>query len=121
MDPMDIIHQYRPQTRERAIALRGMIHACAAQLGADVAESVKWGQPSFAVPKGTPIRLGQTEAGLAIYTHCQTRVMSDLAARFANLPIEGNRALHLADAEPLPMEPVAWLIRRALTYKNGST
>lgn len=86
----------------------------------EVTENLKWGQPSYLAkqPKtGTPIRLGITKSGKpAIFTHCQTTVVSDFQSQFPNdFTYEGNRAVIIGDVkkqEPL----IRAFIGSALTY-----
>lgn len=107
------------QARARAQDLRRMIHDAAAHLTVPISESLKWGQPSFATPGGTPLRLGPIDGGLSVFVHCQTTVIHEMAARFPNLRLRGSRAFELPHAEPLPTAPLQRMITRALTYKSG--
>ncbi|MBO6884604.1 MAG: hypothetical protein JJ869_13655 [Marivita sp.] len=48
------------------------------QNAGQVTETLKWGQPSYAVATGTPLRLGITKTGgPATFVHCQTTVVAD--------------------------------------------
>ncbi|MFQ6547586.1 DUF1801 domain-containing protein [Aestuariibius sp. 2305UL40-4] len=87
----------------------------------DLAETLKWGQPAYLTNgsrSGTTIRLGRAKTGAAaIYTHCQTSVISDFRALFPDtFTYEGNRAVYLDPASPLPEEALNALIRSALRY-----
>ncbi|MCF2905120.1 DUF1801 domain-containing protein [Octadecabacter sp. CECT 8868] len=87
-----------------------------------IEETLKWGQPSYATPDtkaGTPIRLGTTKSGhLAVFTHCQTTVMSDYRALAPpEMKFDGNRAVHLSPDMPIPLAEITPLIRAALTYR----
>ncbi|WP_227421470.1 DUF1801 domain-containing protein [Pacificispira spongiicola] len=107
--------------RGTLLALRALIFEVAAEtpgVGA-IEETLKWGQPAYLTPEtksGTTIRLGMPKTGgAALYTHCQTTVMSDFRALFpGEFTFDGNRAVLFdtsADIEKLRM-----LIRHALTY-----
>lgn len=112
-----------PDARTGLLTLRDLIFDTADELPVGrVAESLKWGQPSYATPdtkSATPIRLGVVKSGdLAIFTHCQSTVMGD----FRNLAppdmqFDGNRALHLPANRPIPLAELTPLIRAALTYR----
>lgn len=86
----------------------------------EIEETLKWGQPSYLTkrPKsGTTIRLGVTKSGKpALFTHCQTTVVSDFQSHFPNdLTYEGNRAViieNLDATEPLLRQ----FISSAMTY-----
>ena len=109
--------------RTGLLALRAHIFETAATLPIGrVEESLKWGQPSYNTPDtraATPIRLGTTKAGdIAIFTHCQSTVMSDFRALApANMRFDGNRALHVSPSHPIPLDDITPLIRAALTYR----
>jgi len=109
--------------RERLLRLRGLIF----QVADDTAgvgrleETLKWGQPAYltAAPKsGTTIRLGLPKSGgVALYTHCQTTVISDFESLFPDdFTYEGNRAVHVSNDAPLPEQKLRLLIANALTY-----
>ena len=111
--------------RSNLLDLRNLIFEIAAEtpgVGA-IKETLKWGQPAYLTPEtksGTTIRLGVPKTGgAAIYTHCQTTVMSDFRALFpGEFTFDGNRAVLFdtaADAEKLRL-----LIRHALTYHRPS-
>ena len=109
--------------RETLMALRAMIYEISETLPVGrIEESTKWGQPSYATPDtklATPIRLGLSKAGdPAIFTHCQTTVMSDFRALApANMAFDGNRAVHLPIDKSPNLDELAPLIRAALTYR----
>lgn len=109
--------------RTQLMALRSHILDIAATLPVgQIAESLKWGQPSYATPHtkaGTPVRLALTKDGdIAVLTHCQTTVMSDFRALAPpDMRFDGNRALLLDPAAPLPLGEITPLITAALTYR----
>jgi hypothetical protein len=87
----------------------------------EIAESLKWGEPSFAPAKpriGSSVRLTiRDEETVAMLFICHT----DLVARFRELypetfAFEGNRALVFTAAEPLPVAETKHCIAMALTY-----
>jgi hypothetical protein len=88
-----------------------------------VEQALKWGQPSFLTTEsgsGSTIRMDAVKnrpGGYAIYFNCQT----DLVETFRGLyprafAFEGNRALHLDAAQPLPTDELRHCIALALTY-----
>ena len=105
------------------MVLRGLILEEAARLPdiGRLQETLKWGQPAYLTPDvkaATTIRLGVPKTGgFALYTHCQSSVMSDFQAHFADrFMFDGNRAILFDTAKDLPLAPLATLIRAALTY-----
>lgn len=107
--PMDEIFDSFPPARAAELrAVRDLILELAAgdpEIG-DIVQEVKWQQPSFATrPKtGTPLRLGLAKNGsIAVFVHCQTRLMADLGAGFHELQPLGARGVAIPDlrrAEP---------------------
>ena len=86
-----------------------------------VAEVLRWGQPSYVTPvtkSGSTIRLGvPSGGGFAIFTHCQTTIMSDFAATFPGWDrLDGNRAILFKDAKDIDPHRHGLLIKAALTY-----
>lgn len=98
------------------LGLRARIMAVALAEGIELEEALRWGQPAYLAAKGSTIRLGVPKTGgFAIYTHCQTSLMSDFKAICPELNFEGNRAVHFVVAEA-PPEAIDLLIHAALTY-----
>lgn len=110
--------------RRRWIELRELVLETAAQTegAGPVTESLKWGEPSYAVRSGTPIRLGWKPSSpgiVRLLVHCQT----DLVARWRELygetlTFEGTRAIALPLVGKLPREELTHCIAMALTYKR---
>ncbi|NIA70058.1 DUF1801 domain-containing protein [Pelagibius litoralis] len=109
--------------RAGLLKLRGLIFETAGAtpgVGA-LQETLKWGQPAYLTPEtksGSTIRLGvPRQGGFALYTHCQTTILSDFRSLFADdFVYEGNRAVYFKDSKALPAGKLRLLIRSALTY-----
>ncbi len=109
--------------RQGLLTLRKLIFEVAASTPGvgPLQETLKWGQPAYltaATRSGSTIRLGLPKSGgFALYTHCQTRLLSDFQAVFPDdFTYEGNRAVHFRDVTGLQTDKIAVLIRNALTY-----
>lgn len=108
--------------RPELVRLREAIFEVAStiQNAGQVTETLKWGQPSYAVATGTPLRLGITKTGgPAIFVHCQTTVVAD--ARLAlepDLSFEGNRAVLVPQDRAFPDAALRQVIHSALTYRS---
>lgn len=88
-----------------------------------ITETLKWGQPSYlteATRSGSTLRLGARVRGSpegALFVNCQTTLIDDVrhvcgdAFRF-----DGNRAILIPAAGPLPVSAFRVAIRAALTY-----
>lgn len=86
-----------------------------------VEETLKWGQPSIAPVHrniGTPIQLGETKDGdIGLFVHCQTTVISEFRSMHGDaFKFDGNRAILFPTGSELPLDALAPLIKRALTY-----
>ncbi|MBL1437784.1 MAG: DUF1801 domain-containing protein [Rhodobacteraceae bacterium] len=105
--------------RAGLLGLRARIKAVALAENIPLEEALRWGQPAYLAAKGSTIRLGTPKSGgFAIYTHCQTSLMSDFKAICPELNFEGNRAVHFAAGETPPAS-LEFLIRAALTYHTA--
>ncbi len=119
----DAFAAFPQPAHDTLLSLRAMIFEIGETLPIGrIEESTKWGQPSYATPEtnlATPIRLGLSKTGdPAVFTHCQTTVMSDFRALApANMAFDGNRAVHLSVHSPPNLNELAPLIRAALTYR----
>ena len=112
---------------ERAglLALRDLIFDTAAKdpsIG-PLHETLKWNQPAYLTPKtksGSTIRLGLPKGGgFALFTHCQTTILSEFQTAFgSDFRFEGNRAVLFDAGDPLPLDKLEMLVRRALTYRQ---
>jgi len=114
-----VFEAFPVELRAGLLGLRARIKAVALAEGIELEEALRWGQPAYLAAKGSTIRLGAPKSGgFAIYTHCQTSLMSDFKAICPELSFEGNRAVHFA-ADETPTEAIDFLIRAALTYHSA--
>ena len=87
----------------------------------ELAESLKWGEPSFtpARPRiGRSVRLNQRPDGdVALMFICHTGLVERFREFYGDtLRIEGNRAIVLTPGEALPVDALKHCIAQALTY-----
>jgi hypothetical protein len=118
-----VFERHPSPVRGRLVELRALVfETAAATPGVGlIAETLKWGQPSYLTPEtksGTTIRIdARPEGGVAMYVHCQT----NLVARYRTLyptafRYEGDRAVLLSADAPLDREALRHCIALALTY-----
>ena len=111
-----------PPERAVLLQLRSLIYSNVSEIpeAGAVTETLKWGQPSYSVPTGTPIRLGLTSSGTpALFVHCQTSVVSDARPVFdGDVVFEGNRAVLVPVDQAFPEEVIGQIIHAALTYRQ---
>lgn len=124
--PKDVARAFEdlpPDVQDPLGDLRQLIFETAANTPGvgPITETLKWGQPSYLTEKtkaGSTLRLGCPKSGgFAIFTHCQTSIMSDFQALFPNdFTFDGSRAVVFSTGDDLPLEKLRFLISRALTY-----
>lgn len=109
--------------RAPLLALRELIFETAADTPGvgRVEETLKWGEPAYLTPEtksGSTIRIAPNKiGGYAIFTHCQSSVLSDFLALFpGEFDVEGNRGLHFRAGDAPPLDALRPLIASALTY-----
>ena len=117
---------YPGEARQGLLELRDLIFDVATHTAVvgRIQETLKWGQPAYLTPEtksGSTIRLGIPKTGgFAIYTHCQTSIISDFRSLFPDdFVYEGNRAIHFVSSDNLPADKLKLLISSALTYHRN--
>ena len=128
---LDVVYaQFPPPARRALKQLRQLIYATAAadpRIGA-LTETLKWGEPAFLTngsKTGTTVRCGwkaKAPQEIAMYVHCQTNLIETFRTLYPQderddaLRFDGNRAIVMSLAQPLPEEPLKRMIHAALTY-----
>nr|WP_087026047.1 DUF1801 domain-containing protein [Thaumasiovibrio subtropicus] len=102
--------------------LRALIYEVATSKHQQVNESLKWGEPSFHVNGGSPVRLGwkaSTPEVCYVYFHCQTKLIATFRERFEEaLVFSGNRAIVLSLDAPFPELTIRRCLEVAFEYKK---
>ena len=106
--------------------LRGLIAETARETDGvgEIAESVKWGEPSFAPVRprvGSSVRLQERANGdVALMFICHTGLVERFRELYGDmLTLEGNRAIVLSGGEALPADALKHCIAMTLTYHLG--
>lgn len=111
----------------RLLEIRALIFTVAARTEGvgPLTETLKWGEPAYlteASRSGTTIRLGATRSSpdaAAVLLNCRTSLVESFRAGFADVfAFEGNRAVIMPIAGPLPQAPLILCLRAALTYRR---
>lgn len=117
--------RYPEPVQHRLLTIRELIFTIAAQTNGvgPLTETLKWGEPAYlteASRSGSTIRLGMVRSApdkCAVLFNCQTTLIDTFRAHFADdFTFDGNRALLLPAAAPVPATPLALCLRAALTY-----
>ncbi len=94
-------------------------------LGLTISDSLKWGEPSFKVTGGTPVRLNWTEDKpdkFFLYFNCKTVIIDHLRNQYGPiLTLIGNRAVELNLNREVPKEILADCIKMAFQYHSGNS
>lgn len=104
------------------IWLRQLIFRTAESLGdvACIEESLKWGEPSFAAKRGSPIRMDWKERSpdqYALYFSCSSRLVETFREVYNGLfKFEGKRAIVFELNETIPEEELKRCLAAALRY-----
>lgn len=112
---------YPAMTRERLLALRTLVLEVAAETPGvgRIEETLKWGQPSYLTPEtgsGTTVRIDAHPAGgVALFVHCQTKLVETFRGLYPVLDYEGERAVVLGDG-PVDEAALRHCVALALTY-----
>jgi hypothetical protein len=116
---------YPPSVNPQMLAIREVLFRTAALTPAvgQIEETLKWGEPAYLTPEtnsGSTIRMDWKQAKpeyIGLYFNCKTNLVDGFRAMFPDeFQFEGNRALMVRVDEPLPIDPIAYCFRAALTY-----
>jgi hypothetical protein len=119
----DRFAEYLENVRIRLEELRGLVFLVASDLAlGEVEESLKWGEPSYSVTTGSPIRMDwklKSPNDYGLFFHCQTKLVDTFRELYSEvLDFQGNRAIVLSLSKPLPEAAVKHCIELALTYQQ---
>lgn len=118
------IQSYPSHIRDRVLSLRQLVIETAAKTEGigQVEETLKWGEPSYVVKGGSPIRMAwkpATPNQYAMYFNCQTKLVSTFKALYPDeFNFEGNRAIIFDQNEVIAAESLKHCISLALSYHN---
>ena len=119
-----VFQDYPAQMRKKLMRLRKLVLETASEIDDiddidDVEETLKWGDPSYAVKKGSPIRIDWKESApdqYAMYFNCRTTLVDTFRTLFPELAFEGSRALVFEADGEISTDAVCKCIELALTY-----
>lgn len=115
---------YPVAARKRLRRLRTLIRSVARANPAvgELTETLKWSEPAFlteASRTGSTLRMAwkpKQPEQVALYFNCNTTLVDTFRSLFPELSYEGNRAIVLPLADPLPEEALQVCIEMTLTY-----
>lgn len=119
-----VFDSYPEEVQTKMVELREIFVDVATTIDprASLEESLKWGEPSYLVKHGSPVRIDWKESNpkyLGVYFNCNTKLIDTFRAIYGkDLRFEGNRAILLELDCPLPEEMITQCINVAFTYHN---
>ena len=115
--------EYPDNVRVRLAEVRSLVFQIALELDlGEVDETLKWGEPSYSVKTGSPLRMDwkpKSPNHYYLFFNCQTKLVETFRELYGEeLEFEGNRAVVLNLSTPLPEIAIKSCIELALTYKK---
>ncbi|MEO0686738.1 MAG: DUF1801 domain-containing protein [Cyanobacteria bacterium J06649_11] len=113
---------YPPAVKPKLDRLRNIIISTASEIDSiiSIEETLKWGEPSYLVKKGSTVRIdwkAKTPEQYAIYFKCTSKLVPTFKHKYADLfKYEKNRAILFSLDDELPVKELKACIQLALTY-----
>ncbi|EGQ9162840.1 DUF1801 domain-containing protein [Vibrio parahaemolyticus] len=117
----DRFDEYPDNARVRLEELRNLVFQVASELElGEVDETLKWGEPSYSVKTGSPLRMDwklKSPNSYYLFFNCQTKLIDTFRELYSDeLVFQGNRAIVLTLSKPLPETVIKSCLELALTY-----
>ncbi|MFQ3261657.1 DUF1801 domain-containing protein [Reinekea sp.] len=120
-DIQSLLETYPEPARRYLLQIRDMILDIADEesLGS-ITESLKWGEPSFASKKGSPIRMdwkAKHPNAVSIFFNCKTTLVEISKEIYGSaFQFVGNREIVIPIDQPLPTQELRGCLTMALRY-----
>ncbi len=117
-----VFNNYPNSVREKIIKLRKLVFETAEEIEeiTDLEETLKWGEPSYLVKKGSTIRIDWKKKNpeqYAMYFKCTSKLVPSFKTVYGDLfEFEGNRAIVFQLDDRVPEAELKNCIRAGLTY-----
>ena len=118
----DKYNSYPPEVRGKLLHLRKLIIETARDTEGihQIEETLKWGEPSYSVKKGSPIRIdwkSKAPNQYAMYFNCSTSLVETFKVVFGSrFRYEKNRAILFDLKDEIPEDALRECIELALKY-----
>lgn len=122
-DVKEKFDSYPKHIKPLILQLRALVFRVANDLNVgDITETLKWGEPSYQVNNGSPIRMDwkpKSPNQYFLFFHCQTKLVDTFRELYSeSLAFEGNRAIVLQVDEKLPENTLRHCLELAMKYKS---
>ena len=119
----DKFDSYPLPVRPLMLKLRVLVLSVAEDSGlGKVDETLKWGEPSYQVKGGSPLRMDWKEQfpdQCFLFFHCQTKLVGTFRELYSDvLEFEGNRAIVLHINKSLSEKAIRHCLELAMRYKS---
>lgn len=88
----------------------------------EIEETLKWGEPSYQVKNGSPVRMdwkAKSPNQYFLFFHCQTKLVDTFRELYSEvLDFESNRAIVLHTNKDIPKVAIRHCIEMAMRYKS---
>jgi hypothetical protein len=117
-----VFDKYPEEVRTQLIRLRELVLESARELDgiSTLEETLKWGEPSYLVKKGSTIRMDwkpKAPDQYAMYFKCTSRLVETFKTVYGDLfDYEGTRAIVFKQNEKIPVQELKQCIKAALRY-----
>ena len=117
-----VFDKYPEEVRTQLIRLRELVLESARELDgiSKLEETLKWGEPSYLVKKGSTIRMDwkpKAPDQYAMYFKCTSRLVETFKTVYGDLfDYEGTRAIVFKQNEKIPVQELKQCIKAALRY-----
>lgn len=117
-----VIGAYPQEVQTKLYYLRKLVLEAAAELDLldKLEETLKWGEPSYLMPKGSTIRMDwktKTPNQYALYFKCTSKLVSTFRTLYSDVfEFEKNRAIVFQLEDNVPAEELKECIKMALMY-----
>ncbi len=119
-----VFNNYPEAVRNKILHLRRLILETASEIEEikDIEETLKWGEPSYLVKKGSTIRIDWKKNKpnqYAVYFKCTSKLVPTFKMVYNNkFKFEGNRAIIFQMNDKIPETELKKCISMGLTYHN---
>lgn len=116
------LNQYPEPAKSKLEYIRALVHSTAEEVESIqvMEETLKWGEPSFVVKKGSTLRMdwkAKKPDQVAVYFKCTSRLVETFQTVFGDLFLyEGTRAIVFDLSAAIPEQALKECIKATLTY-----
>ena len=116
-------YSYPKHIKPLILQLRELVFSVAEDLKlGKIDETLKWGEPSYQVKNGSPVRMDwkpKSPNQYFLFFHCQTKLVDTFRELYSEvLEFEGNRAIVLHTNKKLPKKAIRHCLEMAMKYKS---